>query len=103
MRYEIVLAPKAANAYRALPAYRRSEVRDAFERHLRNQPTLVSKSRIKRLRGSTQPQYRLRVGEVRIFYDITVETVEILAIVTKAEAARWLIDRGTPGAPDRSG
>jgi mRNA interferase RelE/StbE len=103
MRYEIVLAPEAAKAYQALPAYRRAEVRDALERHLRNQPTLVSKSRIKRLRGLSQPQYRLRVGEVRIFYDVTIETVEILAIVTKAEAARWLLDRGTPDPPDRSG
>lgn len=103
MRYEIVLAPEAAKAYQALPAYRRAEVRDALERHLRNQPTLVSKSRIKHLRGLSQPQYRLRVGEVRIFYDVTVETVEILAIVTKADAARWLLDRGTPDPPDRSG
>jgi len=103
MRYEIVLAPEAAKAYQALPAYRRAEVRDALERHLRNQPTLVSKSRIKHLRGLSQPQYRLRVGEVRIFHDVTVETVEILAIVTKAEASRWLLDRGTPDPPDRSG
>jgi mRNA-degrading endonuclease RelE of RelBE toxin-antitoxin system len=63
-------------------------VRDALERHLQHQPTRVSKSRIKRLRGLSQPQYRLRVGEVRVFYDLTGETVEVLAIVTKAEAAR---------------
>jgi mRNA interferase RelE/StbE len=56
--------------------------------HLRHQPTRVSKSRIKRLRGLSQPQYRLRVGEARVFYDVTQEAVEILAIVTKAEAAR---------------
>ena len=99
MRYEIVLAPEAARAYRALPAYHRAEVRDALERHLRRQPTRVSKSRIKRLRGLRQPQYRLRVGEVRVFYDVTAETVEILAIVTKAEAARWLTEHGTPDAP----
>jgi mRNA-degrading endonuclease RelE of RelBE toxin-antitoxin system len=99
MRYEIVLAPAAAKAYRALPAYRRAEVRDALERHLRQQPTRTSKSRIKRLRGLSQPQYRLRVGEVRVFYDVTIKTVEILAIVTKAEAARWLAEHGTTDAP----
>jgi len=98
MRYEIVLAPDAAEAYRVLPAYWRAEVRDALERHLRYQPTRVSKSRIKRLRGLNQPQYRLRVGEVRVFYDVTDEAVEILAIVTKAEAARWLARHGTPDA-----
>jgi mRNA interferase RelE/StbE len=103
MRYEIVLAPEAAKAYRALPAYHRAEVRDALERHLRQQPTRTSKSRIKRLRGLSQPQYRLRVAEVRVFYDVTIKTVEILAIVTKAEAARWLTEHGTPDAPGGAG
>jgi hypothetical protein len=28
--------------------------------------------------------------------------VEVLAIVTKAEAARWLAAHGTPGAPSSS-
>ena len=103
MRYEIVLAPEAAKAYRALPAYRRAEVRDALERHLRQQPTRTSKSRIKRLRGLSQPQYRLRVGEVRVFYDVTIKIVEILAIVTKAQAARWLSEHGTSDAPGGAG
>ena len=103
MRYEVVLAPEAARAFRSLPAYHRAEVRDALERHLRNEPTRVSKSRIKRLRGLSQPQYRLRVGEVRVFYDVTREAVEVLAIVTKAEAARWLAAHGTPSSPGGSG
>jgi hypothetical protein len=36
-------------AFRSLPAYHRAEVRDALERRLRDEPTRVSKSRIKRL------------------------------------------------------
>ncbi len=103
MRYEVILAPEAARAYRALPAHGRAEVRDALERHLRYEPTRVSKSRIKRLRGLSQPQYRLRVGEVRVFYDVTPEAVEVLAIVTKAEARRWLAEHGTPSPPGGAG
>lgn len=103
MRYEVVLAPEAARAYGALPAYRRAEVRDALERHLRHEPTRVSKSRIKRLRGVSRPQYRLRIGEVRVFYDVTDKAVEILAIVTKADASRWLDQHGTPDAPGGAG
>jgi mRNA-degrading endonuclease RelE of RelBE toxin-antitoxin system len=103
MRYEVVLAPEAARAYGALPAYRRAEVRDALEQHLRHQPRRVSKSRIKRLRGVSRPQYRLRIGEVRVFHDVTDKGVEILAIVTKADAARWLADHGTPDPPGGSG
>ena len=78
-----------------MPAYRRAEVRDVLERHVRHEPTRVSKSRIKRLMGLSQPQYRLRVGEVRVFYDVTREAVQVLAIVTKAEAASWLTEHGT--------
>ena len=99
MRYEVILAPDAARAYRALLAYRRAEVRDSLERHLRYEPTRVSKSRIKRLRRLSQPQYRLRVGEVRVFYDVTTRAVEILAIVTKDEAAQWLGNHGRPDPP----
>src|SRR6266478_7370980 len=103
MRYEVVLGPEAARTFRSLSAYRRAEVRDALERHLRHEPTRVSKSRIKRLRGLRQPQYRLRVGEVRVFYDVTREAVELLAIVTQAEAARRLAEHGTPSAPSGTG
>ena len=103
MTYAVVLAPAAAKTFRSLPAHSRAEVRDALERHLRHQPTRVSKSRIKRLRGMSQPQYRLRVGEVRVFYDVTREAVQVLAIVTKAEAANWLAQHGTPGTPGGAG
>src|SRR5258706_9431279 len=103
MRHEVVLAPEAAKAFRSLPTHRRAEVRDALERHLRHEPTRVNKSRIKRLRGLSQPQHRLQAGEVRVFYDVTRQAVAVLAIVTKAEAARWLAEHGTPGAPGGAG
>ena len=51
-----------------------------------HEPTKVSKSRIKRLRGLSQPQYRLRVGDIRVFYDVTETTVHVLAIIPKAQA-----------------
>ena len=40
---------------------------------------------MKRLRGLDQPQYRLRVGEMRVFYDVTETEVEVLAIVSIAQ------------------
>ncbi len=59
--------------------------------HLRHEPTKTSKTRIKRLRGLSRPQYRLRVGDdIRVFYDVTEDTVEVLAIVPKSEANEWL-------------
>ncbi len=102
MRYEIVLAPSAVRELNGLTAHHRSEVRDGIERHLRYEPTKVSKSRIKRLRGLSRPQFRLRIQETRVFYDITDKTVGVLAIVSKAQAQAWLAEHGQPdpgGAP----
>ncbi len=90
MRYEIEFAPQAAQDYRDLDAHIRGEVRDAIETHLRHQPTKTRKSRIKRLRGLSKPQFRLRVGDVRVFYDVSEKTVEVLAIVEKSRANEWL-------------
>ena len=56
----------------------------------------MSRSRIKRLRGLDRPQYRLRVDEVRVFYDVEEQTVQVLAIVPKAQADAWLKVEGTP-------
>jgi mRNA interferase RelE/StbE len=96
MAYQIILAPKAVSELKVLPARLRAAVRDGLERHLRHEPAKISRSRIKPLRGMRQPQFRLRVGEVRIFYDIVGSTVEILAIVAKSEAERWLRQFGEP-------
>lgn len=79
-----------------LDAHIRAEVRDALEVHLRFEPTKVSRSRIKRLRGLAQPQYRLRVGEIRVFYDVTEEKVEIFAILSKSMVEQWLKESGRP-------
>ena len=89
------MAPDAAKAYQKLAAHIRSQVRDALELHLRHEPTKISKSRIKRLRGVSRPQYRLRVDEIRVFYDVKETTVEILAILQKADARKWLDKEGT--------
>jgi len=96
MPFEIVLAPEAAAAVKALIVPVRTGVTEAIERHLRHEPKRVSKSRIKRLRGLSRPQYRLRVGDIRVFYDVAETEVQVLAIVTKAEAEAWLEEYGTP-------
>jgi mRNA interferase RelE/StbE len=96
MSFAIVLAREAVEDFKRLKANVRADVRSALEAHLRHEPTKLSRSRIKRLRSLRKPQYRLRVGEVRIFYDVTETTVEVLAIVTKSEAESWLAQFGKP-------
>ena len=90
IRFEIVLAPEAVEDLNRLKANIRTDVWTALEIHLRHEPGKISRSRIKRLRGVSRPQFRLRVGEVRVFYDVSGGTVEVLAIVAKSEAESWL-------------
>ena len=96
MRFEIVLAPGAVQDLRNLRAFERGQVRDAIEEFLRHAPTRVSQSRIKRLQRLRQPQFRLRVGNIRVFYDVTETTVQVLAIVSKEQAQDWLAQESTP-------
>jgi mRNA-degrading endonuclease RelE of RelBE toxin-antitoxin system len=77
-----------------LKANVRAGVRDAIETHLRQAPTKVTKSRIKRLRGLKRPQYRLRVDDVRVYYDVTETHVEIVAIISRSDSADWLARAG---------
>lgn len=91
MSYEILFSPEAVDDLKNLAAGVRAEVRGCIEQHLRHEPAKTSRSRIKRLRGLARPQYRLRVrGDVRVFYDVTAGTVEVLGIVLKSGVIEWL-------------
>jgi len=70
MRYEIIFSPEAADDFKKISARERATIKDAIEHHLRYEPGKVSRSRIKPLKEMEYPQYRLRVGEIRVFYDI---------------------------------
>jgi len=37
----------------------------------------------------SHPQFRLRVDEIRVFYDVSEGVVEILGIVLKSEVEAW--------------
>jgi len=94
MKYEILFAPEAVQDFKRLSARDRSPVKEAIEKHLRVEPQKISKSRIKKLQGMSRPQYRLRVDEIRVFYDVVEATVEILAIIPKSKATEWLEEMG---------
>ena len=100
MPYEIELTEDSKRDIQALRSFERRKVLDAIERHLRHEPTKESQSRIKRLRELARPQYRLRVDDIRIFYDIAGQVVQIIAVIAKSEAAVWLTREGILAEPD---
>jgi mRNA interferase RelE/StbE len=98
VRYEIIFSPEAEADIVALKASDRAKALDAIEAFLRYEPEKTSKSRIKRLREMQKPQYRLRIDDLRAFYDVGYAdgsgTVKILRIREKSEAIRWLTEHG---------
>src|SRR3990172_3746419 len=97
MRYEIILSPESVEDLKQLEARVRAKVKELIEVHLRHEPTKGSKSRIKRLRGLRRPQYRLRIDEIRVFYDVEKNKVKILAPCRKGRGhyhASWETSRG---------
>lgn len=102
MPYEIELTEDSKRDIQVLRPFERRNILAAIERHLRHEPTRESQSRIKRLRELARPQYRLRVDDIRIFYDIVDDVVEIIAIIAKADAAVWLARESVPTEPDTS-
>jgi mRNA interferase RelE/StbE len=96
MAYEIVIARRAVREFNRLHARWRSAVKKAMRKLLETAPTREGKSKIKRLEGLRQPQYRLRVDRVRVFYDVNEEEkrVEVLGFVMKPEAKEWLEEHG---------
>jgi hypothetical protein len=42
----------------------------------------------------SRPQYRLRVDDLRVFYELVGDEVHVLAIVAKSDAEAWLEEAG---------
>ena len=91
MKYEVILKPDAENDLDGVRKYEARWIADAIERHLTREPEKVSRSRIKRLRGRQPADYRLRVGDFRVFYmvDADESTVLVLRILHKERTAAF--------------
>jgi mRNA interferase RelE/StbE len=100
--FTIEVVDDAKADLRRLRAVDRAKVLDRIERHLTDRPTAQSRSRLKWLRAGTYPPYRLRVDDIRVYYDVdeTKQLVVVLGIVPKSESAAWL---GGPSARPRRG
>ena len=84
MGYEIRWSPDARDHLRLLPAHQRALVLDSVERHLTEQPDNPTQKR-KLLAENPLATWELRLGDVRIFYDVTREenTVDVVAVGVK--------------------
>ena len=85
MLFELRLTDEAQDDLKELRAFDRTRVVKGLEQQLTHQPQQVSKSRIKRMVEPFWCQYRLRVDEFRVYYDVddTNQVVNVLRIIEK--------------------
>ena len=84
MGFEIRWSPDSLDHLRLLPAHQRAMVLDSVERHLTAQPDEPTKKQ-KQLAENPLATRELRLGDVRVFYDLNPEenTVDVVAVGVK--------------------
>lgn len=103
MAYTIHFEQDARNDLKQFRKAEQVKILKAIKLHLSHEPTQQSQSRIKQLRQGTQPPYRLRIDEFRVYYDVEDKDglVIIYGIVHKRYSQNWLDtfneeNRGSP-------
>jgi mRNA-degrading endonuclease RelE of RelBE toxin-antitoxin system len=80
MTYEIVFTRAAEDDLKQLTTFDRNTILDAIEQHLSHQPAMESRSRIKKLIQPAISEYRLRVGDFRVYYDIEPDETRVVIL-----------------------
>ena len=89
--HEIVLKPSAVRDLDRLRRFDAAALADGMEEFLAHEPTKENKARIKRLRGVQKADYRLRVGDYRVFYSVDAARcrVDVLRVLHKSQTAEF--------------
>jgi len=85
-RFHIAVSPDARDHLRDLNARQRTTVLEAIEKQLSFEPDVPTRNR-KLMRPNTIGTWELRVGNIRVYYDIVVDpapAVDIRAIGIKS-------------------
>ncbi len=80
MRYIVEYSPEAEEHLRVLTARQQSIVLDTVERQLSYHPMIETRNR-KPMRPNPLSPWELRIGELRVFYDVSEVPSPIVSIV----------------------
>ncbi len=93
-RFEIERKQAVAKDLRQIDQADQKKIFSAILKYPEHIPDEPHGTRIKKMEHIEQPQYRLRVGDYRVFYDVEGKRVVILGIVHKKKAEKWLKSNG---------
>jgi mRNA-degrading endonuclease RelE of RelBE toxin-antitoxin system len=87
----VVLSDIAVRLFRALPKRQQAGVKDGIRVHLQeNDPTEETPNKFRLRRPSAHADYELRLDDVRVFYRVRDELVEVV-LIGKKRGDRLLI------------
>jgi mRNA-degrading endonuclease RelE of RelBE toxin-antitoxin system len=92
--FSIEVSPYAERDLAKLPNAIARLILEEIRARLSTEPTREMKTRVKRLIGFSPPLYRLRVGDYRVYYRVTLQHVVILSVFHKKDSDRWLKRQG---------
>ena len=91
MPYDIIFEPDAVEHLRGFSARDQSVVLDQIEVQLTYQPDVETRNR-KRLRPNPLAPWELRIGEIRVLYDVNADVTSVRVIaVGRKEGNRLII------------
>lgn len=93
MRYEIRFADSVADHFRWLTAAERTTVLAAVERQLLHQPMVETRHR-KPLRPNPLAPWELRVGSLRVFYEVVPASPHVVRVLAVGKKVRKVIRIG---------
>src|SRR4051794_6342509 len=82
MPFQVTITDVAAAQLRALPAREQRIMEAAAQARLTQQPTTLTRA-IKRLRPNPLAEYELRVGDLRVLYNVAGDEVVLLIVGRK--------------------
>jgi mRNA-degrading endonuclease RelE of RelBE toxin-antitoxin system len=91
MAFEITITADAESQWSALPVRDRRRLEAAIRARLVHQPTTSTKA-IKRLRSNPYAEFELRVGDLRVLYN--VEGTEVVLLIVGRKVGNKLIVEG---------
>ena len=80
MKYRIEYSPDTENHFRALTTRQQMTVIDAVERQLQHQPAVETRNR-KPMRPNPIAPWELRIGNLRVYYDVEDEPEHVVYIL----------------------
>ena len=86
MAFGIIYSPEAVDHLKALPKATQARVIDQVEEQLTHEPKLPTRKR-KVLRPNPIAPWELRLGDVRVFYDVQDEPAPLVKIAAVASSS----------------